>query len=133
MRSRTINMSQGKPLKLLTLLAVPLFVDNLLQKAYNLADSIIIAQFVGTGGLVAVGATSSNSFMFYLMSNDITSGGGLARSESTTPTTITNRCLITRRSLTLRYALKRMDHPVMYLGRQVSGIWCSRHEEGLSG
>ena len=40
MRSKTINMSQGKPLKLLTLLAVPLFVDNLLQKAYNLADSM---------------------------------------------------------------------------------------------
>lgn len=63
MRSRTINMSQGKPLKLLTLLAVPLFVDNLLQKAYNLADSLIRAQFVGTGGLVAVGATTSNSFI----------------------------------------------------------------------
>lgn len=63
MRSRTVNMSQGKPLKLLTLLAVPLLVDNLLQKAYNLADSLIRAQFVRTGGLVAVGATTSNSFI----------------------------------------------------------------------
>ena len=56
MRSRTMNMSQGKPLKLLTLFAVPLLIGNLFQQAYNLADSIIVGQFVGAGALAAVGA-----------------------------------------------------------------------------
>ena len=54
MRSRTMNMSQGKPLKLLTLFAVPLLIGNLFQQAYNLADSFIVGQLVGAGALACL-------------------------------------------------------------------------------
>ena len=81
MRSRTMNMSQGKPLKLLTLFAVPLLIGNLFQQAYNLADSIIVGQFVGAGALAAVGATGSISFLFFSVCNGISSGGGIVTAQ----------------------------------------------------
>jgi len=57
--TRTMNMSQGRPMKLLALFAIPLLIGNLFQQAYNLADSIIVGQFIGAGALAAVGATGS--------------------------------------------------------------------------
>ena len=81
MRSRTMNMSQGKPLKLLTLFAVPLLIGNLFQQAYNLADSIIVGQFVGADALAAVGATGSISFLFFSVCNGISSGGGIVTAQ----------------------------------------------------
>lgn len=81
MRSRTMNMSRGKPLKLLTLFAVPLLIGNLFQQAYNLADSIIVGQFVGAGALAAVGATGSISFLFFSVCNGISSGGGIVTAQ----------------------------------------------------
>ena len=81
MRSRTMNMSQGRPLKLLTLFAVPLLIGNLFQQAYNLADSIIVGQFIGAGALAAVGATSSISFLFFSVCNGISSGGGIVTAQ----------------------------------------------------
>ncbi len=81
MRSRTMNMSQGKPLKLLTLFAIPLLIGNLFQQAYNIADSIIVGQFIGAGALAAVGATGSISFLFFSVCNGISSGGGIVTAQ----------------------------------------------------
>ena len=69
MRSRTMNMSSGKPLQLLTLFAIPLLIGNLFQQAYNLVDSIIVGQFIGAGALAAVGSTGSISFLFFSLTN----------------------------------------------------------------
>ena len=81
MRSRTMNMSQGRPLKLLTLFAIPLLIGNLFQQAYNLADSIIVGRFIGAGALAAVGATGSISFLFFSVCNGISSGGGIVTAQ----------------------------------------------------
>ena len=81
MRSRTMNLSQGKPIRLLALFALPLLVGNLFQQAYNLADSIIVGRFVGAGALAAVGATGSISFLFFSVCNGISSGGGIVTAQ----------------------------------------------------
>ena len=81
MHSRTMNMSQGRPLKLLTLFSVPLLIGNLFQQAYNLADSIIVGRFIGAGALAAVGATGSISFLFFSVCNGISSGGGIVTAQ----------------------------------------------------
>ena len=36
---RILDMTQGKPLKLLLTFALPLFLGNILQQFYNLADT----------------------------------------------------------------------------------------------
>ena len=48
MRSVSVNMSAGRPLKLLLRFALPLLIGNLFQQAYNLADSIIVGRFIGS-------------------------------------------------------------------------------------
>ena len=60
----TMNMTEGKPLKLLSVFALPLLIGNLFQQAYNLADSMIVGQMLGANALAAVGATASISFLF---------------------------------------------------------------------
>ena len=80
-RNRTMNMSQGRPMALLAAFALPLLVGNLFQQAYNLADSIIVGQFIGAKALAAVGATGSVSFLFFSVCNGISSGGGIVTAQ----------------------------------------------------
>ena len=71
------NMTEGEPLKLLALFALPLLLGNLFQQAYNLADTMIVGKLLGKNALAAVGATGSVSFLFFSVSNGIGSGGGM--------------------------------------------------------
>lgn len=81
MRSVSVNMSTGRPLKLLLRFALPLLIGNLFQQAYNLADSIIVGRFIGSHALAAVGATGSVSFLFFSVCNGISSGGGIVTAQ----------------------------------------------------
>lgn len=74
-------MSQGRPLRLLAVFALPLLVGNLFQQAYNLVDSIIVGRFIGAGALAAVGATGSISFLFFSICNGISGGGGIVTAQ----------------------------------------------------
>ena len=79
--SRTVNMTEGSPIRLLTTFAFPLLIGNLFQQAYNLADSMIVGQYLGANALGAVGATGSISFLFFSLCNGISSGGGIVTSQ----------------------------------------------------
>lgn len=74
-------MTQGRPLRLLAVFALPLLIGNLFQQAYNLADSIIVGRFIGAGALAAVGATGSISFLFFSVCNGIGSGAGIVTAQ----------------------------------------------------
>ncbi len=76
-RSTTMNMTEGKPLLLLSVFALPLLIGNLFQQAYNLADSMIVGQILGADSLAAVGATGSISFLFFSIFNGISGGCGI--------------------------------------------------------
>ncbi len=76
-RSITLNMTEGKPLLLLSVFALPLLIGNLFQQAYNLADSMIVGRILGADSLAAVGATGSISFLFFSVFNGISGGCGI--------------------------------------------------------
>ncbi|MBR5870677.1 MAG: MATE family efflux transporter, partial [Clostridia bacterium] len=61
--ARTKDMTKGDPLKLILRFALPLLLGNLFQQLYNMADGIIVGQFIGTDAFAAVGATGSISFL----------------------------------------------------------------------
>ena len=42
------------PLKALTVFAMPMILGSFFQQIYNMADSIIVGQFVGSSALAAV-------------------------------------------------------------------------------
>ena len=80
-RSSTMNMTEGKPLGLLAVFALPLLIGNLFQQAYNLADSMIVGQLLGANALAAVGATGSISFLFFSIFNGISGGCGIVTAQ----------------------------------------------------
>jgi len=77
----TMNMTEGKPLALLSVFALPLLIGNLFQQAYNLADSMIVGQMLGADALAAVGATGSISFLFFSFFSGISGGCGIVTAQ----------------------------------------------------
>ena len=77
MRSKTMNMTEGSPVKLLVIFAIPMLIGNIFQQFYNLVDSVVVGKYVGAEALAAVGATGSVSFLFFALCNGVGSGGGI--------------------------------------------------------
>ena len=80
-KNTTMNMTEGRPLALLSVFALPLLIGNLFQQAYNLADSMIVGQMLGADALAAVGATGSISFLFFSIFNGISGGCGIVTAQ----------------------------------------------------
>ena len=49
------NLTEGKPLRLILLFAIPLFVGQLFQLFYSLVDTRIVGSTLGDVSLAAVG------------------------------------------------------------------------------
>ena len=81
MKSKTLNMTQGNPVQLLLIFAVPMLIGNVFQQLYNLVDSVIVGKFVGANALASIGATNSVTFMFFALCNGIASGGGIITAQ----------------------------------------------------
>ena len=58
-RSRVLDMTRGNVFHLLLCFALPLFLGNLLQQIYNLADTSIAGHMLGDNALAQIGATSA--------------------------------------------------------------------------
>ena len=60
------DLTQGPVLKTMMKFAVPMILGNLLQQCYNVADTLIVGQFIGSDALAAVG--SAYTLMTFLTS-----------------------------------------------------------------
>ncbi len=60
------DLTQGPVMKAMLRFAVPMILGNLLQQCYNVADTLIVGQFLGANALAAVG--SAFSLMTFLTS-----------------------------------------------------------------
>lgn len=60
------NLTEGSILKTMLLFSVPMILGNLLQQVYNIADTMIVGHYLGSGALAAVG--SAYSLMTFLIS-----------------------------------------------------------------
>ena len=50
------NLAVGSPAKVIVNFTVPIFIGNVFQQFYNMADTVIVGKFVGNAALAAVGA-----------------------------------------------------------------------------
>ena len=57
------DLTAGNPLKLILFFSLPMVIGNLFQQFYNMADSIVVGQFLGVDALAAVGSTGSINFL----------------------------------------------------------------------
>ena len=57
------DLTEGQPMKLIILFALPLLLGILLQQFYSLVDALIVGRYVGKEALAGVGATGSVNFI----------------------------------------------------------------------
>lgn len=70
------------PLKALTLFAMPMILGSFFQQVYNMADSIIVGQFVGSSALAAVGACAALTNVFICIALGAGVGAGVLVSRN---------------------------------------------------
>ena len=58
------DLTKGNELQVVVMFAIPLFLSNLLQQAYNLTDITIIGNALGDDALTAIGTVSIISDLF---------------------------------------------------------------------
>ena len=67
-----------EPLKALTVFAMPMILGSFFQQVYNMADSIIVGQFVGSSALAAVGACAALTNVFICIALGAGVGAGVS-------------------------------------------------------
>ena len=60
------DLTKGPVIRSMLLFAVPMILGDLLQQCYNIADTLIVGQFLGRNALAAVG--SAFTLMTFLTS-----------------------------------------------------------------
>ena len=61
-----LDLTKGSVTKGMLMFALPMICSNLLQQLYNIADTLIVGRFIGTGALAAVG--SAYTLMTFIIS-----------------------------------------------------------------
>ena len=63
MKTMQKDMTAGNPTKIILDFTFPIFIGNVFQQFYNMADTVIVGKFVGTKALAAVGSTGTIMFL----------------------------------------------------------------------
>ena len=63
MKALQQDMTTGNPAKTILNFTLPIFIGNVFQQFYNMADTVIVGKFVGTKALAAVGSTGTIMFL----------------------------------------------------------------------
>ena len=63
MKALQKDMTSGSPAKIILDFTLPIFIGNVFQQFYNMADTVIVGKFVGTKALAAVGSTGTIMFL----------------------------------------------------------------------
>ena len=74
---RVTNMTEGNPLKLILLFAIPLIFTNLGQQLYMIVDASIVGRGVGVKALAAVGSTDWSYWLILWTITGLTQGFGV--------------------------------------------------------
>lgn len=72
----TMDMTQGKPAKLILSFALPLLLSSLFQQLYGMVDTVVVGRGVGVSALAAVGATGALDFFILGFATGLTYGFG---------------------------------------------------------
>ena len=76
-----VNLTEGPIVKNIILFAIPLFIGQLLQQFYNIADAWVIGNFADNNAFAAVSSSGSMTFLIVGLFNGISIGGGVVISK----------------------------------------------------
>ena len=80
--SKTKDLTQGHPSKILLMFSLPIFMGNILQQLYSTVDSVIVGQFVGAYSLGAIGTTFPITFMVVSIATGLSNGAAIFIGQS---------------------------------------------------
>ena len=63
MKTLQKDMTSGSPAKMIFHFTLPIFIGNVFQQFYSMADTVIVGKFIGTKALAAVGSTGTIMFL----------------------------------------------------------------------
>lgn len=78
----TKDMTQGSPMRLIVLFAIPVFMGNLFHQFYNMADAVIVGRLLGADALAAVGSVGTLSYLIHGLTNGLSQGLGIMVSHA---------------------------------------------------
>lgn len=79
---KTINMTEGKPLHLLTAFTIPMILGNVFQQLYTMVDTMVVGKFVSKDALAAVGATGAILFLMISVIIGFTVGTAIVTAQN---------------------------------------------------
>lgn len=68
------DMTKGSPAKVILNFTIPIFIGNIFQQLYNMADAVIVGKFVGPNALAAVGSCGTLMFLIIGFLQGLTAG-----------------------------------------------------------
>ncbi len=72
--SNSFNMTEGNILKTILFFAIPIFIGNIFQQLYNVADTAVIGNILGDNSLAAVGASAPIYSLIIAFASGLTNG-----------------------------------------------------------
>lgn len=76
-RRETLDMTEGSPVKVLLFFAVPIILSNLFQQFYNIIDSLIVGNYLGTDALAAAGSAGTVTAVIVQMASGLALGASV--------------------------------------------------------
>ena len=77
LEAQTPSLTEGSIIRGILSFALPLFLGQLLQQLYNLADAWVLGNFADNGAFAAVSSGGSLTFLVIGFFNGIAIGGGV--------------------------------------------------------
>ena len=76
------DMTKGNPVKAMTLFAIPLFIGTLFQQVYNMVDTLVVGNFVGSVELGAVGSCAPTFNLIIALLTGLTGGTSVIMAQA---------------------------------------------------
>lgn len=75
--ARIQDMTEGNPLRLILMFAIPLFIGNIFQQVYSMVDTMVVGYHLGDSAIAAIGATSSLYSLVINFAGGLNNGYGI--------------------------------------------------------
>jgi len=79
--SKNMNMTQGRPLRLLLTFALPLMLGNVCQQLYTVVDTAVVGRGVGIEALASLGSVDQINWLTVNIVTSLTAGAGVRISQ----------------------------------------------------
>ena len=80
-KTRTLDMTQGSPGRLILSFALPLMLGNVFQQLYTFVDTLVVGQALGVNALAALGASEWLTFLMFGSVQGLTQGFSVILSQ----------------------------------------------------